>query len=323
MAIVLWKSRKGLFYSLTAIILLGFLMYALSTSTKYTYQQEMFVAKNRIRAMNTLLEDLERDMQRAVFIIGFRTLLAMQEEIVIQNKFFDDGREVFTEAFLNGTIHSEMMELMGNSTFPNWTVKMQQEAEKIRLNLNFSIQNVTISQQDPWSIRIEVTSRITLTDNLGTASWDIVKTVAGDVSIIGLEDPLYLVNSDGKVTNIFRQSPYEGNFTDGADTTNLQAHIDASYYIASSSAPNYLMRLEGNLSNSSTGIESLVNLLEFDAQGLPTEDRSAVDYIYFDTIDLSDDTFKIQDTYESWFRLDNVTPSNHLGTYQVTNLTFT
>ncbi len=322
MAIALWESRRGIFYSLTAIILLGFLMYALSTSTTYTYQQEMFVAKNRVQAMNTLLEDLERDMQRAVYITGFRTLLTMQQKIIAENEFYPNSSETFSEAFLNGTILGVETELMTDSTFPNWTAKMQQEAEKGRLDLQFEILDVTVSQVEPWNVRIEVTSRITLTDNLGTANWDIVKTVAGDVSIIGLEDPLYFVNTGTKVTNTFRQSPYEGNFTDGADTTNLKEHIDASYYIASTSAPNYLMRLEGNLADSPTGVESLVNLLGFNALGLPTEDRSAVDYIYFDTIDLSDDTFKIQDTYESWFRLDNVTPSNHLETYQVTDLAF-
>lgn len=320
MAITLWESRGGIFYSLTAIILLSFLMYALSTSTTYTYQQEMFVAKNRIQAMNTLLEDLERDMQRAVYITGFRALLAMQQDIVAEGEFFVDSSETLIEAFLNGTIHGVETELMTDSTFPDWTAKMQQEAEKGRLDLQFEILDMTVSQVEPWNVRVEVISRIMLTDNLGTAKWDTVKTVAGDVSIIGLEDPLYLVNSEARVTNTFRQSPYEGDFTSGADTTNLKAHIDASYYIASASAPNYLMRLEGNLSDSPHGIESLVNLLKFHAQGLDTYDRSAVDYIYFDTIDLSEDTFKIQDTYVSWFRLDNT--SNHLETYQVTDLAF-
>lgn len=320
MAIALWESRRGIFYSLTALILLGFLMYALSTSTRYTYHQEMFVAKNRVQAMNTLLEDLERDMQRAVYITGFRTLLAMQQELVAENEFFHDSEAIFMEAFTEGTIYGEEAGLMANSTFPNWTAKMRQQAEKGRLDLQFEIKNVTLSQQDPWDVRVKVTSRIILTDNLGTAKWDIVKTVTGDVSIIGLEDPLYLVNSGGKVTNTFRPSPYEGNFTDGADTTNLKAHVNASYYIASASAPSYLMRLEGDLSESPAGVESLVNLLEFHAQGLSTKDRSAVDYIYFGTVDLSGDTFKIQGTHESWFRLDNT--SSHLETYQVTDLAF-
>ena len=55
--------------------------------------------------------------------------------------------------------------------------------------------------------------------------------------------------------------------------------------------------------------------------GLGVEDRSALDYIYFGTIDLSNVTFKVNNTYESWFRIDNT--SGHLETYGVTNLTFT
>ena len=74
------------------------------------------------------------------------------------------------------------------------------------------------------------------------------------------------------------------------------------------------MRFEGNLGNSTYGIESLVNLDEFQQQGLAIKDRSIVDYIYFGT--KSTTNFRINNTPE-WFKIDQ----GHLEFYQVENIT--
>ena len=68
------------------------------------------------------------------------------------------------------------------------------------------------------------------------------------------------------------------------------------------------MRLEGNFSNSTNGIESLVNLNKFIVQGFGTDDRSAVDYLYFsDIVHNTHRVSQFSDTTEySWFRLDDV-----------------
>ena len=74
------------------------------------------------------------------------------------------------------------------------------------------------------------------------------------------------------------------------------------------------MRLQGIISNSSTGIESLVNIKKFQDQGITAQDRSAVDYIYFGT--QSTTNYRINGT-PVWFKLD----SGHLETYGVQNMT--
>jgi hypothetical protein len=73
------------------------------------------------------------------------------------------------------------------------------------------------------------------------------------------------------------------------------------------------MRLEGNLSNSVYGIESLVNLEEFQEQEVPIKSRSVVDYIYFGTQSIDDCKIK---NMPSWFMLDKDDPPNHINIYQ-------
>ncbi|MBU3942271.1 MAG: hypothetical protein KKF74_05140, partial [Nanoarchaeota archaeon] len=67
-------------------------------------------------------------------------------------------------------------------------------------------------------------------------------------------------------------------------------------------------------SDSPYGIESLVNLEEFQAQEVPIRDRSVVDYIYFG--DQTTTNYNIQDM-PSWFKLDK----EHLATYECEGLT--
>ena len=94
----------------------------------------------------------------------------------------------------------------------------------------------------------------------------------------------------------------------------IEGNIRMLYYISHDDSPSFLMRLEGNLGNSTYGIESLVNLEEFQQQGLAIKDRSIVDYIYFGT--KSTINYRVNNT-PSWFKIDG----GHLDTYQVTNIT--
>ena len=76
------------------------------------------------------------------------------------------------------------------------------------------------------------------------------------------------------------------------------------------------MRFEGNLSNSTYGIESLVNIIDFSRQSIETYDKSVIDYEYFnETYDKSDDKCDFEDM-PSWFRIDE----NRLESYNLTGL---
>jgi hypothetical protein len=149
-------------------------------------------------------------------------------------------------------------------------------------------------------------------DKKQTSSWSINKDIKTNISIEGFEDPLYVINSFGRVTNTIRISPFE-HFVIGSNIDNLLTQINESYYITTNMSPTYLMRLEGNLASSEIGIESLVNLQEFIDQGLTIKDRSAVDYIYFGNQTTTN--YRVNGT-PSWFKID----SDHISVYEVEDL---
>src|SRR3989344_3412142 len=79
---------------------------------------------------------------------------------------------------------------------------------------------------------------INVMDRKGTASWQQEQEVSALVNIIDLEDPLYVVKTGGKITNIIRHTNYTP-FVQGSDVTNLLLHTNDSLYIAPETTTNY------------------------------------------------------------------------------------
>ena len=152
-------------------------------------------------------------------------------------------------------------------------------------------------------------------DIKGAANFTKSYSIVAHIPIDYFEDPTYRLNTNGL---ILKPISIQNNtdFTDGSDTTNLEAHNNQTKYVAFSGAPSYLKRLEGDLSANENGIESMVNIDEFILQGLDVDDKSIVDYVYFGA---SNPTKYHVQGLDSWFKIDNETADNtsHLELYEV------
>jgi hypothetical protein len=305
-------KKRGVFYTVAAIALTVLIVIIYSTYTIYRLVDKLETIETRIDTVNFFIKDVEKDIKKGAFIAGFRTLLSFNQYINTNGSFIDDINARFEESFINGTINSTPLKLMVNSTIKDWASRISSEAEKVDIKFNLTVQRVQLSQNDPWSVVIGLNLSLYISDRLNTSYWIREVYPSTSISILGFEDPLYVVNSKGRVTNTISST----NITDfvvNKDVTNLMIHANNSFYIGHSDAPSFLMRLEGNLGSSQYGIESLVNLEEFIQQGLAIQDRSVVDYIYFG----SDTTVnhRINNTPD-WFKIDD----GHLDFYQVRNI---
>jgi len=307
-------NKKSIFFSITAIVLITITIFSLTIYTKYSLRDEVMVTETRIYSMNNFMDDVEKDMERGLYISGFRALMSMEQYITDKGIFLYDTNSCFEEAFLNGTINKSQMGLMNESTFINWTQRIKEQAIKLDIITDFSIDKIIIYQEDPWAVSIAANITLNIEDVKKTASWQRPLYITTNISIQEFEDPLYVINSYGRVTNTIIKTTITDFIGPNNETTNLKIHVNNSYYIESSTAPSFLMRLEGNLSDSPYGIESLVNLEEFQAQEVPINDRSVVDYIYFGDQTTENSNIK---NMPSWFRLDE----EHLTAYECEDLT--
>ena len=306
-------GKRGIFYTIAAIALTIVLFVTYSNISSYTFSEKMDVIQTRIETVNYFIKDVEKDLRKGIYIAGFRSILSLNQFVTTNGTYVDNVNLRLSEAFLNGTINNYSMSLMKDSTFNDWGNKIAAEAGKIDINFNFTVNKIMIGQTDPWSVEIGVNVSLDIKDKRNTSKWVRESYLVQKISLIGFEDPLYVVNSQGRVTNTILISNIT-SFVINKDPGNLRMHMNRSYYIAHNDSPGFLMRLEGNLNPSDHGIESLVNLEKFQQQGLTLKARSIVDYIYFgNQITVN---HRINKTPE-WFKIDN----EHLEKYEVTNIT--
>lgn len=308
-------NKKGIFFTFIAIGLVSLLVYSFAINTGYIYRNSMSVIETRVNTINNFIKDVDTDIDRGFYISSFRSMLAIGDFITANNTYMPDIDAAFEEALINATIMNESHALLTGASFTEWTEKIKDEALKIDIIIDFIVSNITLNQSDPWKMDMEMDITYNITDKKQTASWMISKHIETELSIIGLEDPMYSLNTYGKIINKITRA----NETNFDDFDVLKNHIASSYYIESERGPSFLMRLEGNFSNSTDGIESIVNLKELEIQGLSINNASAVDYIYFSNESISNciinETINETASY-NWFRLDDA-DSYHLNLYNV------
>lgn len=306
-------NKKAIIYTSAAIALTIVVVLTYSAYTSFKLNERMDPIQTRIDTVNFFIKDIEKDLGKGIFISGFRTLLSFNQYITTNGTYLDDVNVRFKEAFLNGTIKNISFSLMQDSTFTDWANRISAQADKVDVLFNYTVNDIRLNQSDPWSVDIGVNITLDVRDKRNTSYWIRERYLITKISIIDFEDPFYIVNSGGRVTNTIRKSNIT-NFVVNHDVTNLLIHTNNSYYIVHNDSSSFLMRLEGKTGNSSAGIESLVNLDKFIAQGLPIKDKSIVDSIYFGN--KSTINYRINNTPE-WFKIDQ----DHLETYQVEDIT--
>lgn len=310
-------GKKAMLYTFSAVLLLIVVFAALFFQTSYRTGEENKVVSIKTANLNAFVRGLDQDIERGLFIAGFRALLAADRFIRDSKSFLNDSRASLREAMVNGTISGNSAAMMSQSTVTEWLSRIKAEAIKMGILVNFSFNAIDINQTSPWKVRYDANVSYNVTDLANTATFSRGKLITTEVSILELKDPLYTIFTNGKIIRAISITPYESNYTPSLNTSNLKAHINGLFY-TNSTGPSYLMRLEGNLSDSPAGIpagiEGIVRLPDLQEQGLPVFERSSVDYLYFGNS--SAPIFIINNTFEDWFRLDDM----HLNKYQAASI---
>jgi len=303
-------SKKAVLFTLITITILT--LFA-ATYTTYTLYQDRTPLNYRITTLNNFVASVEEDLPRQTYISGYRAILIFSKHIAETGTFIENPQAALSELFFNATLNGETQDLMSDATFSTMENFLETNAEKINANLTLQNPTISISQTDPWNIEITLTTTLTILDKGGLATWNKTSITQSLIPITNFDDPIYSANTAGKVLNRINQTPYQ-TFVVDSDYSNLISHFQNSLYIASTSAPNFIMRLEGNLSASPTGIESLVNPQDLSDVGINAKYKSVVDYIYFSTSDPSKYTFPAVTN----LILDD--QDNHLAIYNVSGV---
>lgn len=306
------QNKKGIFFTMLVIVMLSLFII---TYTFYSQVEERKSVEKRIETLNNFVFSLEENLPRQLRTTGFRVIFLFEKRIVETGSYITNLNATFNETFVNGTIYGqvddEVKALMEGATLPEIIEDIKEKAQKINADVEFVNPMISVSQTDPWRVKVTLSTNLIIEDQGELVLWNRTGDIDAFIDIDNFEDPLYLINTNGLVTNKIKKSPYSV-FVSGSNIANLSLHSENSYYFASATAPSFLDRLEGINAANANGIESLVNLEKLSAQNIQVQDKSVVDYIYFSTSNPQKCNV-VPAGMPSWFRLDNA----HLGTYQV------
>lgn len=240
-------------------------------------------------------------------------IFLFEKRISEKGIYITNINSTFEELFYNGTLYQEDQTLMQGVTLSGIINSINNKASESNVNVSITNPILSVTQEDPWNVKMVLTTDIFIKDKSNLALWNKTLTTIAYIPITNFEDPLYIISTNGKVANNINRSVNQ-TFVVGSDVSNLLDHVTKSYYINSSLAPSFLDRLQGINNPNPNGIESLVYLPKLVTQGIPIDTKSAVDYIYFSSNNPT--SFQILGM-PSWFRIDD----NHLDIYQVSGLT--
>jgi hypothetical protein len=296
------KNKRGMFFIFAAIALLTISLASLTVFSEIKNRESIV---SRIGSMNNFVFSLEEDLDRKLFISGFRIIFLHEKRIVDSGNYIINVSASFGEAFFNGTIEgsstSDEDTLLTGIKYQEIIDDLNDNANKLSLRVDFSDPIVSISQDDPWNIKVMLEGFMLIEDLGGLAYWNKSVRIESFIPTENFEDPLYIVNTNARVVPKINQTPYD-NFVVGSNVANLSDHLENMYYLASNESPSFLQRLEGDVSANPQGVESLVDLDALSAQGLSIEDKSIVDYIYFSG---SNPSTNAVSGMPFWFKLDS------------------
>lgn len=298
------KNKKAQVFTVLAIVLL-LLLY--SSFEIFSYIREKEAIKTRVSTMDSFLRSLEGNLQRQLYIAGFRMIFLAEDEITTSGNYISNLDDFFEEVYFNGTVDGVEQGLMIEATYPEMIDSINEKASKINVNITLSNSVLEVSQTDPWHVKFVLSSDFIMNDKQNLASWEKTQNITTFVTIEGFEDPIFTLEVGGGFSKTINQTPYEGYYITGSDVTNLSDHLLEGYYSANSDAPSFLNRLNGNFSSNENGIESFVR--SSDVSFLET--KTLIDHIYFTA---SNPAFSTVSGMPSWFRIDDA----HKLKYNVT-----
>ena len=308
-------NKKGFVFVVSAVVIIAILLLVFLTFDQYSYSDKSFAEQRRLEFGNDFVRGFNQDLERAIRIASFRSLIALEEYIAISGQFLNDTESQFAETVYNGTIGGVPSVIMTNSSISEYLRRINIIGQRFGLEVMVEVEEILLSQSNPWYVDVVVVANVSILDRSDLASWSFSEGYKSSVPIANLRDPLYAVHTQNRFYNTIRQ--HSGTLGEGDPVTNVEALIGSSFYVASEFAPSFIQRFSNNMTPSPAGIESLVNIMLISDQDIPVHPaRVKVDYIYFN--DLETDKYCDFDTVNPDYRL--VLPGNRLSMYHVEGL---
>jgi hypothetical protein len=200
------KIMKGQFYSIIAMLIVVPMF--LFTVHYATYSERLGdTVSDRIISdqLSQLEYSVELDTEKAMEISTRRAILALTNYVVNSGEFLADADANITQVMLTGELNGSQDFMMINNTMPNWSERIS--GKPVDFNVVLEYGNISVENNDGFSLLVGMDINITVSDKLYRAK--IVKEGLRKyvtVSVIGIEDPIFPLNTQGFVRRMIRKA---------------------------------------------------------------------------------------------------------------------
>ncbi len=201
------NQMRGQFYTLIAILIVVpatiFITHYVSFNSRGGYNYERIVADQA----HQVGVSVEKDFERALVTSGKRGLIGIGDSIILTGNPINDSYATLKEMMENGSYGGNASLIMVNNTVNEWLSRISAVPTNFDIHVNYS--NLTIDNYDGFNLMFSSLLNYSVGDPLGIIGIErngITKNV--NVSLIGMEDPLFPLNTNGLVTRTIEKSPY-------------------------------------------------------------------------------------------------------------------
>ena len=282
------KGKKGFFFTFLSIIAMSLFIVIFTPQSEVSYKKNSEAIKTRIFVIDNYVLELESNyLEVALRAASYKTILSLVYYVNQTRAPISNLDKSFYEVVRTGNISNPLpvpidsitgKKIMKSNYLMNFTDKIAETSEDaLNVNTSIRINNASITQVSPWELKSILDVNITVQSNEGEWKRNNV-IVTTSFSIEEVPDPYYLLNLNGGYSNKVKRSSME---FDEWNLTYVREHLRNGTYVhwKDSQAPSFLMRLSGDMSNSTCcGIESLVNPNRLT---VPDVQESYVDYQFW------------------------------------------
>lgn len=301
-------KQRGIVYSLiTLLLVVPLLLYMISYLDSAGSRDELISLKIRGIEISNFANSVSQDVPRIFRITSKRALISAINEIDINGTPLLDAQANIVELMLNSSINNKSSPFMNASSLKEWASRMENQSNNYGFKTNITFLYVNVTPYDSFNLEFSMRLFVNSTDYDGIVS--IVRTYNETfiLSLEGMEDVLYPLNTGGFVRRLIRKA----NFTVfGAsavdDAITLERYTstqEGGSFLDRMEGKNYLQKKYADQSSLQIGLESFVNLQEIASRGLPIkENQTNIDHLYFNS-----STFNgclVTASNYSWLKLD-------------------
>ena len=166
----------------------------------------------RASELKYFVDSIETDLNRFMEIVGKRALISAVSNITVSGNPLDDAQLRLRELIENGTLKGNYSPLVDKDNLKRWEKNVSDIASNSGFDLSLEITEINITQNDSFKILFEIKALVNISDQ--NAKMGILRNITAEsiVSIDGLEDPIFPLNTLGRIFRVIRYY----NFTDYA-----------------------------------------------------------------------------------------------------------